>query len=520
MEIENNQIIEIAISELKPHPTSLKIYSSNMTSVKQLAETIKMTGQLEPIIINNENLILSGVRRWKAFKHLNIPIIKAIRVQSNYSDDQQNIVFYNQQRKKTTREIINEAEYILGLLGKRQGVRTDLLKEEKGNIFGLIGKDRYEMAANFIGGMSASSLRRLMDVVEFEKKSDENKNLGLVNKIINKEITASRAHTIIKSIISDNKIRNASPTKLEKLSNDHFQVFNKSSEIMSEVKSNSIQVVFTSPPYYNLRNYGNTTDENIELGHENSPHEFVTNLCNHFRDVKRVLKKEGSFFLNIGETYNRGENLLIPTRLLVELCDQEGWYIVNEIIWKKTNSLPQPSNRRLQPTYEKIFHLVKDPEKYYYEDFRIYNDNELRVVRAPGGRGVDETGIREGGVTLSRNYQRFKDFIEEQNVINVIQGPNAGARQMELRRISNVDHPALMPDYLPIIPILTTSKVGDFILDPFSGSGTTGKTSLLLGRKYIGYELNNNNYTLSLIELNNTIKEINIKEISEIEKLR
>jgi site-specific DNA-methyltransferase (adenine-specific) len=430
-------------------------------------------------------------------------------VNSEYSEDQQNIIFYNQQRKKNPKEIIKEAEYILGLLGKRQGVRNDLLKEKKGNIFGLIGKDRYEMAANFIGVKSASSLRRLMYVVEFEKQSAENASLKLVDKIIKGELTESRAQNLIKSILKDNKIRNATPHKLEPIKNEHYQIFNKSSDNMKEIKSNSIQVVFTSPPYYNLRNYGNATDESIELGHEDSPQDFVRNLCNHFRDVKRVLKKEGSFFLNIGETYNRGENLLIPTRLLMELCDNEGWYIVNEIIWKKTNSLPQPNIRRLQPTYEKIFHLVKDPENYYYEDFRIYNDNEIRVVRAPGARGVEEMGVREGGVTLARNYQRFKDFIDEQNVVNVIQGPNAGARQMELRRISKVDHPALMPDYLPIIPILTASKVGDIILDPFSGSGTTGKTSLLLGRKYIGYELNNDNYNLSLIELNNVIEEVN-----------
>ncbi len=500
---KENEIIEIYISELKPHPTSLKIYRSNMASVKQLAETIRITGQLEPIIINKENYILSGVRRWRAFKHLNIPLIKAIRVESEAED--QYIVFYNQQRVKTTREIINEAEYILGLLGKNQGARNDLLKEREGNIFGLIGRDRFEMAANFVGGISASSLRRLMDVVQFEKQSTENKKLGLVDRIIKKEISVGRANTIVRGIIIDRKLREVKPRKLEDISNEHFNIYNKSSELMDEVKSNSIQVVFTSPPYYNLRNYGNSTDGIPELGHEDTPIDFVRNLTRHFRDVKRVLKNEGSFFLNIGETYNKGENLLIPTRLLLELCDIEGWYIVNEIIWKKTNALPQNNTRRLQPTYEKIFHLVKDPDNYYYEDFRIYNDNEIRVVRAPGGRGTEDIGNREGGFTISRDYQRFKDFLEEQNVINVIQGPNAGARQMELRRISNVDHPALMPDYLPIIPILTTSRIGDIVLDPFSGSGTTGKVSLLLGRKYVGYELNNNNYQLSLLELNNLI---------------
>lgn len=505
------EIIEVLISELKPHPTSLRIYSSNMTSVKQLAETIKITGQLEPIIINKKNIILSGVRRWKAFKHLNIPTIKAIRVEHKEEDD--NIVFYNQQRKKTIREIINEAEYILGLLGKKQGVRTDLLKEQKGNIFGLIGKDRFEMAANFIGGMSASSLRRLMDVVEFEKKSDENKSLGLVEKIINKEITANRASVIIKTIIREERVRNNnSLQEIKPLNNNHYEVYNKSSNDMVEIEDNSIQVVFTSPPYYNLRNYGNGNENERELGHETSTAEYVENMCRHFREVKRVLKNEGSFFLNIGETYSRGENLLIPTRLLLSLCDNEGWYIVNEIIWKKSNSIPQPNTRRLQPTYEKIFHLVKDPENYYYNDFRVYNDNDIQLIRAPRDRGVQQIEAREGGYTITRDYQRFRDFIEEQSVLDVIQGPNAGGRQLELKRFSNVDHPALMPDYLPIIPILTTSRLGDKILDPFSGSGTTGKTSLLLGRKYVGYELNNDNYKLSILQLNELVEHFSKKE--------
>ncbi len=278
---------------------------------------------------------------------------------------------------------------------------------------------------------------------------------------------------------------------------------------MTEVKSYSVQVVFTSPPYYNLRNYGNSIEGEPELGHETTPQQFVQNLSNHLREVKRVLKKSGSFFLNIGETYSKGENLLIPTRLILHLCDKEGWFLVNEIIWKKTNSLPQPATRRLQPTYEKIFHLVKDPDKYYYEEFKLWNDNEIEVVRAPGGRNTETTERQEGGYTLARSYQKFKDFIEEQIVKDVIVGPNAGGRQRDLQNLDPTkDHPALMPDYLPIIPILTTSKPGDIVLDPFSGSATTGKTSLLLGRKYVGYELNPKNYELSILDLNNTIKSV------------
>jgi DNA modification methylase len=304
---------------------------------------------------------------------------------------------------------------------------------------------------------------------------------------------------------------------LQPVNSDDFSLYNKSSFKMDEVKSKSVQVVFTSPPYFQLRFYENGIDGEPELGQESTPHQYVKNLSKHLREVKRVLKDEGSFFLNIGETYNRGANLIIPTRLLIELCDSEGWFLVNEIIWKKTNALPQSSSRRLQPTYEKIFHLVKNPDKYFYQELRIATENELRVVRAPNDRSSTSSERRQAGMLLNRDYQKFKDFLDEQNVEDIITGPNAATRQLELRRIdSNVDHPALMPDYLPLIPILTTSRVGDIVLDPFSGSATTGKTSLLLSRKYIGYELNEDSHNLGVSSLNFLVEELKLKE--KIEK--
>jgi DNA modification methylase len=514
-EIGQTTIENVNVSDLTPHPLSSQIYDyrRNSKEIKILAKTIELVGLLEPIVINDKNQILSGNRRWRAFMFLGRTTIKAIRTTTN-ENEEQSIVFHNQQRRKTPREIINEAEAILGILGKNQGVRRDLMKEEKGNPFGSIGRDRFEIAAKVIGDISASSLRRIMDVVEFEKQSETNREIGLVERIIKNELTASSAHNMMRSILRDRHERKLEKKRIIKpIHSEDFTIYNKSSEKMDEVKDNSIQVVFTSPPYFNLRNYGNGSEEEPELGHESTPQEFVKNLSKHFRDVKRILKKEGSFFLNIGETYNRGANLIIPTRLLLELCDNEGWYIVNEIIWKKTNALPQGNTRRLQPTYEKIFHLVKDPENYFYQEFRIASENEIRIVRAPNDRNANNRERGQAGYLLNRDFQKFRDFLEEQNVFDIITGPNAGARQTELQRIDNsIDHPALMPDYLPLIPILTTSRIGDTILDPFSGSATTGKTSLLLSRKYIGYELNEDNYDLSIKSLNNVVEQIKLKE--------
>jgi DNA modification methylase len=510
-------VFKVKVNTIKPHPVSLRIYDyrHSFKSIKLLASTMKLIGQLEPIRINTDNEIISGVRRWKAAKLLGLEEIDAIRVKKT-KNEEDTIVFYNQQRRKRPIEIINEAESYLGILGKNQGVRNDLLGTDvKRNPFGKIGRDRFEIAAKLIGDISPTSLRRIMSVVDFEKESDENKSFGLVDKIINEELSPSRAQTLIRQIQDQRKER----TKRKKVdikpstSTDDYSTFNKSSASMKEVKSNSVQVVFTSPPYFNLRNYGNGTENNLELGHEDNINDFIKNLTNHFKDVKRVLKKSGSFFLNIGDTYAKGENLLVPTRLLLSLCDNEGWFLVNEIIWKKTNALPQPTERRLQPTYEKIFHLVKDPDEYYYNEFKLWNNNEMRVVQAPGGRNSSSSGRVEGGLTISRSYKKFRDFIDEQNVKDVITGPNAASRQMELRQLDiTADHPALMPDYLPIIPILTTSKPNDIILDPFSGSATTGKVALLLGRKYVGYELNQENY-----ELGNRLLELTQRDFLENE---
>ena len=510
-------VFKVKVNTIKPHPVSLRIYDyrHSFKSIKLLASTMKLIGQLEPIKINTANEIISGVRRWKAVKLLGLEEIDAIRVKKTINEED-TIVFYNQQRRKKPIEIINEAESYLRILGKNQGVRNDLLGTDvKRNPYGKIGRDRFEVAAKLIGDISATSLRRILSVVDFEKESDENKSFGLVDKIINEELSPSRAQTLIRQIQEQRKER----TKTKKIdikhsiSNDDYSTFNKSSDTMKEVKSNSVQVVFTSPPYFNLRNYGNGTENNSELGHEDNVNDFIKNLTNHFKDVKRVLKKSGSFFLNIGETYAKGENLLVPTRLLLSLCDKEGWFLVNEIIWKKTNPLPQPNEKRLQPTYEKIFHLVKDPNDYYYNEFKMWNDDELRLVQAPGDRSTSKVGRDVGGLFVSRSYKKFRDFIEEQNVKDIITGPNASGRQIELRQLDlTSDHPALMPDYLPIIPILTTSQPKDIILDPFSGSATTGKVALLLGRKYVGYELNKENY-----ELGNRVLDITQKDFSESE---
>ena len=172
---------------------------------------------------------------------------------------------------------------------------------------------------------------------------------------------------------------------------------------------------------------------------------------------------------------------------------------------------------KLHNSYEKIFHLVKDPNNYFYREFKKWNTEPMEIVKN-SGRRTTKAGVKSDATyTLSKPYKTFKDFIEEQEVHDVIVGICAGTRQLDLKKLDNtVDHPALFPDYLPVIPILTCSEPGDIILDPFSGSATTGRAALLLGRKYVGYELNKENFELSKLDILKTIKEKSVDDMEEI----
>lgn len=506
----NTQVIKVRKELLSIHPISAKLYCYNdLLAIEDLIKTIKEVGQREPVIINTRNQILSGGRRWMAINQIDsILELDAIVVEDNGKEDALNIVCHNQQREKTTEEQINEAEILFPLLTKRQGQRNDLKKDKSTNTSKR--KDRYEDVSKVLG-VSATTARNLHEIMEFNQESQEQNDYGLLDKVKRGEMSIStganlaKTYRKLKKEQADHKPLSIVSTFSEK----DVKMYNKSCLKMSEVTSGSVQVVVTSVPYYGLRNYGNGVDGTPELGLESTPDEFITNLVNHLTDVHRVLKQGGSFFLNIGETYKDRQALLIPTKLLLTLCQEQGWYLVNEIIWKKKNPIPQSQTTKLHTSYEKIFHLVKDPDNYYYDEFKIWNNSPIKLVKGPGYRDLKNGGIKkEGKWILTKPYQRYKDFIDEQSVHDVIVGNNASARQKELQQLDNtVDHPALFPDYLPVLPILTTSKPGDIVLDPFSGSATTGRTSLLLGRQYIGYELNKDNFELSKLDIQKAIKE-------------
>jgi site-specific DNA-methyltransferase (adenine-specific) len=234
---------------------------------------------------------------------------------------------------------------------------------------------------------------------------------------------------------------------------------------LQRLPDNFVQCVVTSPPYWGLRDYG------IEgqIGLEAQMQQYINHLVSVFREVKRVLSPAGVLWLNIGDGYtsgNRGyraadkknparamstrpdtpsglkpKDLLgIPWRLAFAL-QADGWYLRSDIIWNKPNAMPESVKDRPTRSHEYVFMLTKS-EKYYY----------------------DGMSVKEGG----RNRR---------TVWNVNTAPFPGA------------HFATFPPNLVVPCILSCSKEGEFILDPFFGSGTVGEVAQENGRRFIGIEL-------------------------------
>lgn len=167
-------------------------------------------------------------------------------------------------------------------------------------------------------------------------------------------------------------------------------------ESLNKLEDQSINTCITSPPYWGLRNYN---DEEKQLGMEDTPEEFTENLVKVFREVKKVLRDDGTVWLNLGDSYGKNKQLTgIPWRVAFAL-QQDGWYLRQDIIWHKPNPMPESVRNRCTKAHEYIFLLSKKP-KYYYDHEAIKEDAKYpqgpnspkSIKKGKGEFGMDTRG--------------------------------------------------------------------------------------------------------------------------------
>jgi DNA modification methylase len=263
-----------------------------------------------------------------------------------------------------------------------------------------------------------------------------------------------------------------------------------------------VQCVVTSPPYWGLRDYG----IDGQLGLEETPEEYVDKMVEVFRQIKRVLKHDGTVWLNLGDSYSASsgtggtksfqpkqpmftytrkapKNLKpkdlvgIPWRVAFAL-QADGWYLRQDIIWHKPNPMPESVTDRCTKSHEYIFLLTKSAKYFYDADAIRENKGTFSTRKASPLAIVDSGVLKSPGIHGGFD----KDItVEGRNKRTVWTIPTAPYKEA---------HFAVFPPKLPELCIKAGSSEGDIVLDPFFGSGTTGWVAQRLGRKWIGIELN------------------------------
>lgn len=284
-------------------------------------------------------------------------------------------------------------------------------------------------------------------------------------------------------------------------------------DVLKTFEDNSVNCCITSPPYYGLRDYG----VEGQVGNENSPEEYVQKLVDIFIEVKRVLKDDGTLWLNLGDGWagsnqasgtknpsqkqisNHGTNYMtdkshksklskvknckpkdligIPWMVAFALR-QSGWYLRQDIIWAKGNPMPESVRDRCTKSHEYIFLLSKS-RKYYFDNEAIKEP----AVTSPKPRNKNAEGYQA-------DYTKGDRFSEGERVYGADGLRNKRDVWFVNTKPCKEAHFATFPDTLIEPCILAGCPVGGIALDPFMGSGTTGKVAKRNGRNYVGIELN------------------------------
>lgn len=233
------------------------------------------------------------------------------------------------------------------------------------------------------------------------------------------------------------------------------------------------QMCVTSPPYYGLRDYR----VDGQLGLEPTPEEYIAAMVEVFRCVRDVLADDGTLWLNLGDSYGKGKQLLgIPWRVALAL-QADGWVLRQDIIWHKTNAMPESAKDRCTRGHEYVFLLTKR-ERYQYDAKAIEEPAKWeRWGNQTEKKTHQGTAKHLGGKTLAELPIRDK-----KNKRSVWSIPTGGGYKGA--------HCAVFPPALIEPCILAGSRPGDVVLDPFMGSGTTAAVSIQHGRAYLGCELN------------------------------
>ena len=298
-------------------------------------------------------------------------------------------------------------------------------------------------------------------------------------------------------------------------------------ELIQQLPDCSIQLVITSPPYFQQRDYGGG------MGNETNVNEYIDTLLCLFRECVRVVSDDGNIVFNIGDKYQDSSLLLVPYRFALAATNTGLVRLVNEITWVKKNPTPRQFSRRLVSSTEPFFHFAKS-DRYFYNPKAFLAESHApqhsnkKIGTNVGQRYfdlIDESDLSEAEKTVARI--ELAEVIQEvkrgktQSFRMKIRGIHAapfggqmGGRTLQLKNkgftiirihgnklkrdvietpvaaVKGNKHPAIYPMEVVEEFLHLLTPPGALVLDPFMGSGSTAVACKRLGRHHIGYDIN------------------------------
>jgi site-specific DNA-methyltransferase (adenine-specific) len=296
-------------------------------------------------------------------------------------------------------------------------------------------------------------------------------------------------------------------------------------ELIRQIPDSSVQLVITSPPYFQQRDYGGG------IGNETNLKDYLDLLIAMLQECQRVIKPSGSIVFNLGDKYAESNLLLVPYRFAIQATEQLALKLVNNITWVKSNPTPRQFKRRLVSSTEPFFHFVKSDDYFYNID--AFLETPTQTKKKTSNSHIGNSYFEQ--IAKSELTEAQKSFAKEE-LLKVIQeaktgkiegfrmkiqgihsepfGGQAGGRQIQLEKngftiirihgnplkkdviemavesLKNSQHPAIYPVNLVVEFLKLLTNEDDVVLDPFMGSGSTAVACKLLKRNYIGFDLN------------------------------
>lgn len=298
-------------------------------------------------------------------------------------------------------------------------------------------------------------------------------------------------------------------------------------ELIQKLPEGSVQLVITSPPYFQQRDYGGG------MGNETDVNDYLDTLLRLFRECVRVVKDDGSIVFNIGDKYQKSNLLLVPYRFALAATETGLVKLVNEITWVKRNPTPRQFRRRLVSSTEPFFHFTKSDDYFYNLDAFLAETQTPKQLRKKASAKV---GQRYFDLIAESELSEAEKTVARRELTKVIQevhqgethsfrmkirgihaepfGGQIGGRTLQIKNkgftiirmhgnklkrdvietsvaaIKGNKHPAIYPVEVVEEFLHLLTPAGALVLDPFMGSGSTAVACKKLGRHYIGYDIN------------------------------